>query len=111
MPRFFQPTGVSQQPPAPPAPFHHVGVPPRNSNGSTDFRGEKVGGWEECLDVRLEVIVNGEELAYKPAYKGNILGLYNPLILTIDPNFQPDIQVGLPKPILKLNNLKVAFLF
>ena len=40
---------------------------------------------------------------------------YIGVIWPIDPNhlilhFQPDIQVGLPKPILKLNNLKVAFL-
>ena len=34
---------------------------------------------------------------------------YIGVIWPIDPNFQRNIQVGLPKPILKLNNLKVVF--
>lgn len=41
---------------------------------------------------------------------------YIGVIWPIDPNhlilhFQPDIQVGLPKPILKLNHLKVLFFY
>ena len=46
------------------------------------------------LDVPLEVRINGWfSLVFFRTYKWGIPWGYNPLILTIDPNFQRDIQV------------------
>ena len=47
-------------------------------------------------DVRLEVRINGDRIngLFHLCIYGYSLGLFHPLILTFDPNFQRDIQVG-----------------
>ena len=47
-------------------------------------------GWK-LLGSMMNVRINGFKLTHLPINKGLVKG-YNPLILTIDPNFQRDIQ-------------------
>ena len=71
------------------------------------------------LDVPLEVHKRLVNVGYNPTYKWGILGLNNPLILTIDPNFRRDnpsswlpaqIQPGFPTQLLDVSCFETCLL-
>ena len=73
--------------------------------------------WVRLTWMSQEVHKRLVNVGYNPTYKWGILGLYNPLILTIDPNFRRDnpwlpaqIQPGFPTQLLDVSCFETCLL-